>query len=393
MAKSIFARVSRLLSATVEDAVDRMEQAGGDTVMREAIREADRAIDQVKAELEATMARRLQAARQQKMLTERCEELTTKAKFAVSERRDDLAEAALSRQVDFEAQAKKLDAVQQQAREEEQRLEAGLTALNARKRQMEDALEAYLISRREAASGGDGPTRPSRSAEKKVDEAEAGVRSRHGRSWRSGLRPRRRGHDQPRCRDRWDAEERHCRRAAGRAESPAGRLMIRKPPADWNRADEGAAVRTVRTAAAVAKGSAEVARRGRQAVAGLVCFVFAAIWAPLAIVGGLARRAAKLRWHRGDGSLCGLVRLPGLCESVRDVGLTDGQAPAHRRTGSFPIVPRVGLVPQALRSEPALCSPSCSRIARISAVGAIHKVRYVSKNPSHVVSRPGDHCP
>src|SRR5437868_11536529 len=46
MAESIFTRVSRLLSATVEDTVDRMEQAGGDTVMREAIREADRAIDQ-----------------------------------------------------------------------------------------------------------------------------------------------------------------------------------------------------------------------------------------------------------------------------------------------------------------------------------------------------------
>ena len=49
MAESIFARVSRLLSATAEDTVDRMEQAGGDAVMREAIREADRAIDQVKA--------------------------------------------------------------------------------------------------------------------------------------------------------------------------------------------------------------------------------------------------------------------------------------------------------------------------------------------------------
>jgi phage shock protein A len=172
MAESIFARVSRLLSATVEDAVDRMEQAGGDAVMREAIREADRAIDQVKAQLESTMARRLQAARQQKMLAERAEELTTKARFAVSKGREDLAEAALSRQVDFEVQAKELDAVQQQAHEEEQRLEAGLAALGARKRQMEDALQAYLVSRREAASGGDGPTRPDRSAEKKVDAAE-----------------------------------------------------------------------------------------------------------------------------------------------------------------------------------------------------------------------------
>jgi phage shock protein A len=172
MAESIFARVSRLLSATVEDTVDRMEQAGGDAVMREAIREADRAIDQVKAELESAMARRLQAARQQRMVAERAEELTTKARFALDEGREDLAEAALSRQIDFEAQAKKLDAAQQEAREEEQRLEAGLAALGARKRQMEDALQAYLVSRREAASGGDGPRRPDRAAEKKVDAAE-----------------------------------------------------------------------------------------------------------------------------------------------------------------------------------------------------------------------------
>src|SRR5262245_36116311 len=102
MAESIFARMSRLLSATVEVAVDRMEQAGGDAVMREAIREADRAIDQVKAKLESTMARRLQAARQQKMLAERVEELTTKARFALGQGREDLAEAALSRQIDFE---------------------------------------------------------------------------------------------------------------------------------------------------------------------------------------------------------------------------------------------------------------------------------------------------
>jgi len=57
MAESIFARVSRLLSATVEDTVDRMEQAGGDAVMREAIREADRAIDQVKAHKVANLTK------------------------------------------------------------------------------------------------------------------------------------------------------------------------------------------------------------------------------------------------------------------------------------------------------------------------------------------------
>jgi hypothetical protein len=54
--------------------------------------------------------------------------------------------------------------------------------------------------------------------------------------------------------------------------------MIRKPPANWQQSTEGSAVRTVRTAAAVARGGATMARRGGHAVRGLVCFFFAAIW-------------------------------------------------------------------------------------------------------------------
>jgi len=64
--------------------------------------------------------------------------------------------------------------------------------------------------------------------------------------------------------------------------------MIRKPPADWNRVGEGAAVRTVRAAAVVAQGSASVARRGGHAVRGLLCYFFAIIWGFAGIAGGLA---------------------------------------------------------------------------------------------------------
>ncbi|MFD0934835.1 hypothetical protein ACFQ12_06510, partial [Methylobacterium trifolii] len=73
MAESIFNRMSRILRATVEDSIDRLEQAGGEAVMREAIREADRAVDQAKAEREAVTVRRLQAARQQGLLAQRVE--------------------------------------------------------------------------------------------------------------------------------------------------------------------------------------------------------------------------------------------------------------------------------------------------------------------------------
>lgn len=172
MAESIFARMSRILSARIEDSVDHLEKAGGESVMREAVREADRAIDQVKAEREVVMSRRLQAARHQILLAKRVEALNGKASFAIDEGRDDLAEAALSRQIDFEAEAEKLSEAEAQAREQEARLEEGLAALKARKTHMEDALKAYLISQREAAMGGDGPARADRAAEKKVDAAE-----------------------------------------------------------------------------------------------------------------------------------------------------------------------------------------------------------------------------
>ena len=64
--------------------------------------------------------------------------------------------------------------------------------------------------------------------------------------------------------------------------------MIRKPPTGWQSLDEGAAVRTVRTAAAVATGSVTVARRGVHALRGLVCYFFAIIWGFAALASGLS---------------------------------------------------------------------------------------------------------
>jgi phage shock protein A len=172
MAEQIFQRVRRILNARLEDAVDRMEQSGSDSVMREAIREVGRAIEQVQVDYEAAMSSRLLAVRQQKALREKAIELTAKAKFALAEGREDLAEAALGRQVDFEEQAGKLGAVWTQAGEEEARLSENLAALKTRKQQMEEALDAFLASRRDAALGGDGPTKPPRCVERRVDRAE-----------------------------------------------------------------------------------------------------------------------------------------------------------------------------------------------------------------------------
>lgn len=173
MSESVFLRVRRLLSARIEDSVDAMERANSDGTMREAIRELDRAIDEVRGDQEKAMTRRLQAARQQAMIAKKVEELTGKARFALQEGREDLAEAALSRQVDFEGQTGQLEQIQGLAREEEAKLEESLTALRARKRQMEEALAAFMVARTEASLGGDGGFANTRSVERKVEQAEA----------------------------------------------------------------------------------------------------------------------------------------------------------------------------------------------------------------------------
>lgn len=173
MAESVFLRVRRLLSARVEDSVDAMERANSDGTMREAIREVDRALDEVRATQEKAMTRRLQAARQQGMIAKKLEELTAKARFALQEGREDLAEGALSRQVDLEQENGKLDQVQEYAKDEEAKLEESLAALRARKKQMEEALAAFSIARTESSMGGDGGFANSRGVERKVEQAEA----------------------------------------------------------------------------------------------------------------------------------------------------------------------------------------------------------------------------
>jgi hypothetical protein len=63
--------------------------------------------------------------------------------------------------------------------------------------------------------------------------------------------------------------------------------MIRKPPANWQPLNEGAAVRAARNAAAIATDGARLARGGVHVARGLGCYCFAALWGFAAIISGL----------------------------------------------------------------------------------------------------------
>jgi hypothetical protein len=61
--------------------------------------------------------------------------------------------------------------------------------------------------------------------------------------------------------------------------------MIRKPPAEWQR-KPGPTVKTFEAAVQLADRGASLARRGRQAACGVLCYFFAVVWG-LAALGGL----------------------------------------------------------------------------------------------------------
>lgn len=173
MSESVLMRVRRVLSGRIEDRVDEMERSNSDTVMRESIREVDRSIDEVRRDQQGAMTRRLQAARQEENAAKKIEELTGKARFAIAEGREDLAEGALARQIELEEQVGKLKSVQEIATVEEQKLDESLSALRARKRQMEEALAAFAIAKADATLGGDDGARSTIERERRLENAEA----------------------------------------------------------------------------------------------------------------------------------------------------------------------------------------------------------------------------
>lgn len=173
MVDSIFVRVQRVLSSNVNVVVDAAERASGSSLMRDAIRQIERAEDEARAELQEARCRRTQAGLQKALLRDRIAALGEQARFAMSKDRPDLAEAAVARQLDHEAQVRQLEKAEADAADEERRLEECLAELKLRKSQMEAEMEAFRAARSEsAAATASACTSAADRAERKAAQAE-----------------------------------------------------------------------------------------------------------------------------------------------------------------------------------------------------------------------------
>lgn len=150
--ENLFSRVKRLVSGGVNSLVDAVEGAAPETVMKEAIREVERATDEVRDSLGVVLANRHHANKRLAEATARHEELAGQLAVAVAEKRDDLAEAVIARQLDLEAQIPVLERALSDASAEAKEYEGYIAALAARRREMESDLAQFIATRDDATS-------------------------------------------------------------------------------------------------------------------------------------------------------------------------------------------------------------------------------------------------
>lgn len=157
MKENLTGRVGRLISGSFNALVDAVENAVPETVMEEAVREIDSAIDDVRAELGRVVANRHLSNTRLMEENRKYETLSENIELAVNESRDDLAEAAIAQQLDIEAQIPVLETTIADCTNQEKELESYISALQAKKREMQDELRQYRETVSEAgatATGG-----------------------------------------------------------------------------------------------------------------------------------------------------------------------------------------------------------------------------------------------
>ncbi len=177
MAESIASRVGRIVSGSVSALVSAVENAAPETVMAEAITEIDRAIDEVRLELGRVLGEKHLASTRLMKESQQHEELKEKIALALEEGREDLAEAAVGRQLDIETQIPVLEQAVAECESREGELEGYVKALQAKKRLMKEELQEYRDSLVEATqtvpSASQGEARTGGGVERKVAAAES----------------------------------------------------------------------------------------------------------------------------------------------------------------------------------------------------------------------------
>lgn len=152
MTDSLKTRVGRVIAGSVHALIDRIEDQAPEAMMEQSIREAEAVIDDVRHELGVVSANRHLAQQQHAKLNGQHAGLSGQIDEAMAAQREDLARAAVARQLDIEAQLPVLETTLAEFARQESELQGYVAALLAKQREMQDALAEFRKSRAAAAA-------------------------------------------------------------------------------------------------------------------------------------------------------------------------------------------------------------------------------------------------
>jgi phage shock protein A len=153
MAETLAVRVTRILAGSAHALLDAIEDMAPEAVMRQAIREIDQVLADVRVDLgKVEAAKHLITCHINKLNNEN-EQLAADVETALERGEETLARAGIERQtlIDDQTPVLQRSLVEQQERSRE--LEGYITALLAKRREMEDAFQQFLATRAQTTAG------------------------------------------------------------------------------------------------------------------------------------------------------------------------------------------------------------------------------------------------
>ena len=153
MSETLSRRVGRLVSGGFHALIDAAENLAPEAVMNESIREIERAVDEVRAELGKVLAQKHLAAKKMADESNRHEAIDANLQAAVDAGRDDLAEASIAEQMDIEARLPILENTIADCAAQEKELEGFIAALQAKKREMQQQLQDWRAAQQSMGTG------------------------------------------------------------------------------------------------------------------------------------------------------------------------------------------------------------------------------------------------
>ena len=153
MSETLSRRVGRLVSGGFHALIDAAENLAPEAIMNESIREIERAVDEVRAELGKVLAQKHLAAKKMADESNRHEAIDANLQAAVDAGRDDLAEAGIAEQMDIEARLPILENTIADCAAQEKELEGFIAALQAKKREMQQQLQDWRAAQQSMGTG------------------------------------------------------------------------------------------------------------------------------------------------------------------------------------------------------------------------------------------------